>query len=242
MDLPVYSTSQPSLCALPVELIQAILCNLPDLESLKSAQLTHSALYFAFIGAESQILKQILAQKIPTALLPDAFFAFDASTVEGVWTQDEVHSIIYRHRTRQISSSFPLSPQSTFKITELYRWVRHFTRHFLRQAIADPMQGRTHPPMPLYQPTSSEECRVARALYRFEIHRHLFRMREPYANYSKCSPDFLISDQWGYYFRHFPAWELEQILSVSEYLFRRVAKCGCLFLPFPRPGHTSSEI
>ncbi|GAQ47440.1 hypothetical protein AFUB_080550 [Aspergillus niger] len=126
MDLPVYSTSQPSLCALPVELIQAILCNLPDLESLKSAQLTHSALYFAFIGAESHILKQILAQKIPTALLPDAFFAFDASTVEGVWTQDEVHSIIYRNRTRQISSSFRLNPQSAFKIIRLYRWP--FTR------------------------------------------------------------------------------------------------------------------
>ncbi|GKZ37553.1 hypothetical protein AbraIFM66950_009139 [Aspergillus brasiliensis] len=236
MEPPAFMPSQPSLCTLPVELTQAILCHLPDLESLKSAQLTHSALYHAFLGAEDLITGEVLTREIPTDLFPDAVFAFNASTVEGRWARDKVQSILYQHRNRQIPSSFRLTRKSAFAIYGLYRWVRYFARDFLATALADPWHGLTHPAIPSRPPTLTEECRVARALYRFEIHRHLFRMREPYEGYSKDSPDFRVGEQWGYYFRHFPVWELEQIMSVCEHLFRRIAICESFSLSISLTG------
>lgn len=40
---------------------------------------------------------------------------------------------------------------------------------------------------------------------------------------SKSSPDFDYEEQWDIYYQQFAAWELEQIVCVSEHLFRRIA-------------------
>ena len=40
---------------------------------------------------------------------------------------------------------------------------------------------------------------------------------------AKRSLDFKEEEQWEVYYRNYAVWELEQLASISEYLFRRTA-------------------
>jgi hypothetical protein len=216
MDSNVPPYSRSALCSLPIECRQTILGHLPDLQTLKAAILSHSALYSAFIGGQGSILQGIMLGMVSPELLPDAVFAFNSSRLEiEPWTREKVLSIIDEHQPHRIPPSFKWTPHAALKIQESHEHVRFFTSDFSTAALS------VQPALPAYPLSTSEWCRVARSFYRFEIYTHLFKRRD--VPKSKSSPDFDYEEQWDIYYQQFAAWELEQIVCVSEHLFRRIA-------------------
>lgn len=69
---------------------------------------------------------------------------------------------------------------------------------------------------------------MARSFYRLEVYRHLFRNRDDY-DYGdkferpKPSSDFQEEEQWEVSYKHYAVWELEQLATAGEYLFRKTA-------------------
>lgn len=64
-------TTRPSLCSLPIEVKQAILCHIRDLHTLKAAILSHPNVYSAFLGGKELIALRVLLNVIPHGLLPE---------------------------------------------------------------------------------------------------------------------------------------------------------------------------
>lgn len=227
--------SRPSLCSLPTEVRQAILCQLPDLHALKAAILSHSSIYSAFLDGKELIALKVLLNVIPHGLLPDAAFALDASSIEGWtwsrgattqdWTREKVISILERHKNYKIPKSISL--KDAFSMQKLYRIVEIFTLDFITAALS------RNPALPQSPPSTQEWNRVARSFYRFEVYRHLFRNRDSY-DYDdkferpKVSRDFEDKEQWAVYYKHYAVWELEQLATVGEYLFRKTAIRKCV--------------
>lgn len=207
-----------------------ILYNLTDLSTLKAAILSHSTIYSAFINKKTPITIQVSLNSIPQDLFPDAVLAFHVSTIEcwtwsrramtQDWTRERVLSILDYHRNGRLPRS--ISVKEAFAMKKLYQVIKSFTSDFIAAALA-----RKSSTLPQHPPSSQEWNRVARSFYRFEIYRHLFRMRDSYDYGSgrfkrpKRSLDFKEEEQWEVYYRHYAVWELEQLASVSEYLFRR---------------------
>ena len=220
MDSNNLKTAKPCLCSLPIEIKQVILCHLTDLSTLKAAILSHSTIYSMSLNS------------IPQDLFPDAVLAFHASPIESWtwsrramtqdWTREWVLSILEYHRNDRLPRSISLKEAFTMK--KLYQVIRFFTSDFIAAALA-----RKSSTLPQHPPSSQEWNRVARNFYRFEIYRHLFRMRDRYdyghdrEKRAKRSLDFKEEEQWEVYYRNYAVWELEQLASISEYLFRRTA-------------------
>ena len=233
MDSNNLKTAKPCLCSLPIEIKQVILCHLTDLSTLKAAILSHSTIYSAFINRNPPpITIQVSLYYVPQDLFPDAVFAFHASPIESWtwsrramtqdWTREWVLSILEYHRNDRLPKSISLKEAFTMK--KLYQVIRFFTSDFIAAALA-----RKSSTLPQHPPYSQEWNRVARSFYRFEIYRHLFRMRDRYdyghdrEKRAKRSLDFKEEEQWEVYYRNYAVWELEQLASISEYLFRRTA-------------------
>lgn len=224
------SIARPSLCTLPIEVKQAILCHLPDLRTLKATILSHSSIYYAFLDGKELIAVKVLLNVIPHGLLPDAALALDASSIEGWtwhrrrttqdWTREKVLSILERHRNYKPPKSISL--KDAFSMQRLYQVIEIFTSDFITKALS------RNPALPQSPPSMKEWARVARSFYRFEIYRHLFRNRDGYDyrdmfEKRKTSLDFQEKEQWEIYYKYYAVWELEQLATVGEYLFRKIA-------------------
>ena len=219
MDSSDPPASRPSLCTLPLESRQAILCHLQDLQTLQAAILSHPAIYSAFVDRKQFIIYQILTNAISPELLPDAIFAFSASSVEvEPWTRQKVLSIIEQYRTHKILASVKPTLKDAFAIQEMYYDIHFFASNFISTAFS------TNSNLPSHSPSFAEWCRVARNLYGFEVYRHLFRKRDSWRRRKfKPSPDFTFQEQWDIFYKDYAVWELEQLACVSEYLFRSIA-------------------
>ncbi|KAH8432974.1 uncharacterized protein LDX57_010609 [Aspergillus melleus] len=212
------STPAPSLCNLPIECRQAILCGLSSVATLKAAILTHPALYWAFADRSEYILRQIILHSIDPELLHDAVLAFNARSVKEDWMPEDVLAILDQYQARHIPSSFRWSMQAASEMEELYQCTQFFTADFTSSALSKTTAASI-------QPLSTDEWRrVARSFYQLEIHRLLFR----YGNWEVDK-----REQWDMYHRRFYVWELEQMVCASDYLFRRLAPCKSLHIPNP---------
>ncbi|KAL5365793.1 hypothetical protein BJX96DRAFT_159767 [Aspergillus floccosus] len=214
-----HPTSRLSLCTLPLESRQTILCHLDDLHTLKAAILTHSSLYSAFVSHQNVIVYRILSNIIPPGLMNEAICALSASVVESEpWTRERVVSIIEQYKSPQPPTSLILCAKQAFQIQDLYHVIEFFSSDFLSAAQSIKTTGWSRPP------SSLEWCRIVRSFYRFQIHRHLFRKRDRrHGKNNKPSPDFSWREQWEIWYSDYPVWELEQLACVSEYLFRKIA-------------------
>lgn len=220
------------LCSLPTEVKQTILCHLPELHALKAAILSHSSLHSAFLDRKESIALRVLLNFIPHELLPDAMLAVEASSIEGWtwsnkamsqdWTRERVLSILDRHRRRGSNIPKSISLNDLGSMQKLYQVIKTFTSDFITAALS------RNPALSQYPPSSQEWNRVARSFYRLEVYRHLFRNRDDYDyrdrfERPKTSLDFEEEEQWDVYYKHYAVWELEQLVTVAEYLFRRIA-------------------
>lgn len=57
--------AQPSLCSLPTEIKQVILCHISDLHTLKAAILSHPTVYSALLDGKEFIALRVLLNVIP---------------------------------------------------------------------------------------------------------------------------------------------------------------------------------
>ncbi|OJJ85944.1 uncharacterized protein ASPGLDRAFT_44915 [Aspergillus glaucus CBS 516.65] len=71
---------------LPIELLQAILCWLPDIQSLRSALLAAPFLYAA--SRDLLVVKSVLLHQLDRSLLHDALAA-DRAALKTSWTETE---------------------------------------------------------------------------------------------------------------------------------------------------------
>ena len=213
-----------SLEQLPLELIQLILTELPDVSNLKSAALTGPCLYYAFMGAEVLITKEVLLRQIHTDLLHDALA--EISSRRDTWTAEEAEVFLAQYFSR---SQQPFHPSLQWKLSQalplcrLYSLIELFTVDLTTPVLAgnpvskDPESGPS--PRPLSQ---TEKNRIIRNFYRFQIYCNIFRDE---------SPPISVYRQRKSYFAHFAPWENEQLACIHDYLLNIITP-GSTSLPF----------
>jgi hypothetical protein len=169
-------SSKSMLEQLPTELVQAILSALPDIVSLKSAALTGPHLYHAFLGAEQNIISQVLLRQFNPALLHDALAAEESSRPLS-WSKQQTLDFLLRyfdHDKRPLYSSLRWKLSEALLLAKLYDHVHFFASDLGAKFLArNPISGDWDPvPRPA---SSSEMDRIKRTFYRFEIYCNLFR-------------------------------------------------------------------
>jgi hypothetical protein len=215
-----------SLDVLPLECRQQILCDLPDIEPLQSAILSHSSLYSAFYNHKKAIILHIIERHIPRDLLPYAVLSFHARKIEP-WTKTKVLDILGQYFDRRLVNSFQWTIGAALALVTFHESVTFFTDDYIDNAL-----GLVAPPnFPTHAPSEAEWCRIARAFYLQEAINHLFCYRNkrerwissgiPYAHPSPS--EFSSREKFDIFFSKHAPWELEQIGAVNEYLYWKIS-------------------
>lgn len=192
------SKASRSLEQLPVELIQAVLTELPDVSSLLTAALTGPCLYRAFIAAEAQITREVLLRQIHSNLLHDALA--EISSRRETWTTQEAEDFLAQYFTRY-EQPFHFSLQ--WKLSQalpsgrLHSLICFFVNNLTSSILDGCPVSKEVESVPPSQPLSqTENNRITRNFYRFQIYRNLFHDMEK-------TPIFADHSQRDAYFSHF---------------------------------------
>jgi hypothetical protein len=228
--------SQNPFSWLPVELRQAILCEIQTAGALEAALQADQAFLFAFRGSESAILDTIVRNLIPPRLLPDVFALLASrKTDEEPWTKDEVSSIMDRYTRRQLPVQFQWTLDEALYILRLDENIQFFADDFVAAAFAEFLRARIRPPRGVPDsPSATERCRIAGAFYRFELYCNLFRRRGVVDDDNDIFP---APVQAAIFLNRFAPWENEQLGCVHNYLVDKIypgteylSRCPILFL------------
>jgi hypothetical protein len=215
-----------SFNVLPLECRQQILCELPDIQSLKSAILSHSSLYSAFYNHKPAVILQIIQRHIPRNLLAYAVLCYRARNIEP-WTRAKVLDILDLYFNRGLVESFKWTIGSALDLTKFHESVTFFTNDYIDNAL-----GLVAPlNFPIHAPSETEWCRVARAFYLQETISHLFCFRNRDEcwisggiKYARPSPsEFRHREKYEIFFGKHAPWEMEQIGAVNEYLYWKIS-------------------
>ncbi|KAH1402993.1 hypothetical protein KXV89_002145 [Aspergillus fumigatus] len=219
-------SSPSSFHALPLECRQQILCDLPDIQSLKSAILGHSALYAAFYNYQSPIILQVIQRQIPADLLAYAVLCSHARNIEP-WTRAKVLDILDLYFNRRLVESFQWTIRAALDLVKFHESVTFFANDYIDNAL-----GLVAPlNFPIHAPSETEWCRVARAFYLQETIGHFFCFRNGgerwitggirYAR--PCPSEFHHREKFDIFFGKHAPWEMEQVGAVNEYLYWRIS-------------------
>lgn len=197
---------------LPPELKQALLSALPDVSSLRSAALSCSFLYHAFLSAEELITTQVVKNQIDADVLPEALTALKTFRSQP-WSRQGVIDFVDGHHL-----CFRTSPPESWSLSEalplgnLHASVEKFASDFIAEML-NTSSDFAYIDVPPGWPVSRHEMnRIQRAFYRFETYCHLFR--NPHA--------FDAHEMRDVFFFKFSHWENEQLACIHDYLFRAV--------------------
>ncbi|KAI0000079.1 hypothetical protein F4779DRAFT_635724 [Xylariaceae sp. FL0662B] len=207
---------------LPVELVRAILSELPDVESLQAAVLSCPLFYCAFLQAETAITAQVLLNQIDVSVLPEAVAASESSSLRPHDTKPESREAIVTFATQYLQRR-PTPPKSWSLQKAL-----HISRlHFYVDGLAKKFTSELLNNSPLNQSksiaTHQEICRVERALYRFEIYCNLFRESNSKLRPRRFSRSSVCEEQQQLFFANFSPLEKEQLGCIQEFLVRVVS-------------------
>ncbi|KAK2734593.1 hypothetical protein FQN57_001640 [Myotisia sp. PD_48] len=203
--------------SLPVEILQQILRCAPDVASLKSLVLASSRFYYAFGGAKSTIIHQVLLNSLGQDLLSHALATLEAAKKKTLSNGEVERFNIYCSNLKEASpayfSALTWKPKDAAMIARLYDHV---------QALASDMAStcllnfkKKYPHADVSRPLSDGEVtRFQHAFYRFEIYCILFHDKNLYFD----GDDDLIKTHCDY----FAHWENEQFGCVYDYLYKRV--------------------
>ncbi|KAL3491189.1 hypothetical protein BJX62DRAFT_237427 [Aspergillus germanicus] len=214
--------NQGLLERLSTELIQAILSELSDIQSLESAVLTGPCLYAAFKGTKSQIVKSVLSQQFDADLLHDALAVEVSMQKKNTWQESDVNDFLdsYLCRNKQpFHSVLDYTLSQALRLARLLAVIDRFTRDLTAPILArnKPLQDRhAEPPDPALPLSQTDRTRFVRTFYQFQIYCSLFGdlMKCPYQDGSERSFE---------YFALFSAWENEQLACIHDYLLRVIA-------------------
>ena len=228
--MPDGTQSSCFLLALPTEIQLMILRALPDVPTLRALILTNSQLYQCFISQASSISLEVLSNEIPYTVLPEAIVAWNSSKIEP-WSMSRVKGILYDyHALRNRDEAQPIIPlcqswtfPDALEVSELYQCCRFFASDMLTSILLsmDSVFGFPTSDYP-YLPSSREARRLERTFLRFELYCNLFRKRYALTR-GYTPPQFSGTEQHDIYFRHYAAWENEQLACVHDYLFRQLS-------------------
>ena len=222
------TTPIPPIISLPLEIKGAILGSLPDVTSLRTAILTCRAFYSAYAKAESFLLGDVLGQEIPSELILDALAAHDASTLGETtltWSPDKVAKIMSRYDGNcNASLARRWRLEDAWSLSYLHKTVQILSLELFDAAIRWSEEDKsTTPKLPSYKPTSSEIQRIERSFYRYDMYCNFFRARSPSTMAPRVS--FEPFNQHLLFFQRFPAWEIEQLACVHEFLSDILETC-----------------
>jgi hypothetical protein len=250
-----------SILLLPVELGAQILSHLPDVPSLSAAQRATSYLYYAFRCFRVMILHQLSLRTVGDDLFPEAMAVLRAqrhavndetkvNTVMGVyvsWCRDGRRSL----RASDVFWRYDVG--EAWRVHCVHRAVCFFADRYIRDALRRAYQmqqqeqeheQRTNTTTAMMMtmtmtPTAHEVLRVRRAFYRVQLYSDLFRSLDLACQMeltsSSSSPGTQNKTDRSYqmegFVRRFSALEVEQMVSVCEFLFRDIRdgkepRCG----------------
>ena len=200
----------------PTELTQLILCALPDAVALKAAVLSHPSFYHAFSAAKDLILLRVLHNQIPPDLLPHASAVCKSSHIQP-WSRKRVQEFLDCYHNGLLMPLSPWTLSDAVPASVLSADISFFLTDFVATALSvHPITGAPEPfPSTL---SSSEESRIRRTFYRFELYCNLFR------KYRDKDDRFDDREQRELYFDRYSPWENEQLACVHDYLYRRLVK------------------
>ncbi|KAJ5741061.1 hypothetical protein N7493_000933 [Penicillium malachiteum] len=200
------------LSLLPIECRQAILVYLDDIASLRSAIVSHSSLYRAFCGAKSLILHSVLSNIVSPDLLPEACAILHASKIRR-WYPEARAENLENFRQRRVQTK--LSWQDATSIEEFHLSAKFFTADFISTALSKNSLKDEEMITNVTMVTAIEWHRVLRSFYWWEWYT------------LSCGRIWKLGIRKHLSAKHlemFSIWEQEQLASVGEYLFHKIAK------------------
>lgn len=204
---------------LPVELLQAILAAAPDIKTLEAAVMTGPCLYNAFKGAEEFIVRSVVLRQFDADLLHDVL-ATHASSKTQDWSIDQAEKFFTSYFARDqhhFVDSMEWKLSQARSIGRFDGTVQYFVDHIVTKFLSTYTYWNDTQVVP---PTKLERNRISRSLYRFETFCNLY----PFWKYA------LRYDTGKLYIDNFAPWENEQLVCVSESLYKNFILPGMFHL------------
>lgn len=215
--------SSSSLLSLPFDMIQAVLCFIPDIPSLRAVISTCTTLHRAFHNVERLVTERVLSNQMGSELLREAYMVLESSRLKSCWSKKAVKDFVERQKviiTTDIRRPWTLT--GGIYVDKIYQHVQYFAADFASSAVSEVFQLTINAPPP---PSASEMHRMKRTFFLFELYCNLFRNYKT-PNETRFSPE----GQRELFLKQFPPWEVEQLVCVRDYLLRYIADGMPIFL------------
>ena len=226
------------LTSLSVELACQVLQELHSPGDLYSLIRASSFLYRIFISRKSFVLSQVLLRAIHPDVLSEVRACFEASDIPEIIenqpaesSRKKITDFIHGYSTRdekQFSQQLRENATSV-SLCRLYSTIDYFITDYSSKALkalhtqsllgVDLVLHKSNEPCFNQQPafSSTENGRLQRAFFRFEIYRKIFYY--PYCS-SGLDPLFDEKEQSDLFLALFPPWEIEELACVHHYLVK----------------------
>lgn len=223
-------TNKVTFESLPLEVHQAILCAIPDFETLQTAIRTAPCLYSAFMDARKHIVTDILEQHIDPGFMYDAAMADMTSKMEEPFTDTGVLEFLSKYKARDqglFHSAFQGTIPQAIRMADFHDVVEFFISDFASTTLQHKEEetGITQNRLLSWR----ERDRIGRSFYRFEIFHNIFREKEIYEHPCGLRTKERKSPDDYEYYNFFPPWENEQLACIRDYLFRALIPGSSLF-------------
>ncbi|KAI1128589.1 hypothetical protein F5Y10DRAFT_264932 [Nemania abortiva] len=213
----------PAITDLPCEIIASILRSLDNLRYLTPALLTCRHFYTSF-RQYHDIEAAILRQHVTPALVPYAIAVIEASHLPDVQVEDSVRDLLDTlrdHRSR-FAARLPTMPaRQVRRMARTHDVIHSLATDFatiawasLARKLGSESLSASSGNSPL---SPSEYFRLCRAFYRLELYYRLF---------SRYTPVFVIEGMELYFFSQFSPWEMEQLVSVHDFLDEKLSNAS----------------
>jgi hypothetical protein len=210
--------SQIYLEQLPLELRQEILSLIPDVGTLRTAALSCPTFYYAFRGSPASITTSVLLSEIGPAILPEATMVLEASSIHrrNPSVQDMLGpSGLGKYWLQREKVRREWTPADALSASKLHFYVHSFGIKLASTALSKiPSHRGQQPP-----PTRQELERIKRALYRFQVYRHISPPRS-YGEYMANADRIEMLHE--IFFSKFATWENEQLACIYDFLVEEV--------------------
>jgi hypothetical protein len=161
------------LHSLPLEVWQAIMCTLPDVNSLRSMAITCSSFYQIFTTAETVITARVLRNEMQFDVLPEAVAVLEVSRA-GIRSPADAKRFLSMQLQARSRAPQMITLSDAVSMIKLHGLVRSFAEDLATQSLFlltrdAPKYETSEPP-----PSSLELARIQRALYRYQMYSKIF--------------------------------------------------------------------
>lgn len=220
-----------SLVSLPFELIQAVLCFVPDVPSLRAVISTCTILHRTFQNVERLVTERVISNEMGSELMREAYMVLEFSRLKNSWSKKAVEDFLRRQKlTITDETTILLRPWTLsggIYVDRIYQHVRYFAADFASSALSEMFPLRSsanNGPTLTPQPSASEIHRMERTFFLFELYCTLFR-KYPTVSEKRFTP----KEQMELFLKQFPPWEVEQLVCGRDYLLRYIADGMAMF-------------